>query len=89
VLVNPSGDVVLNVFRNDLTTNPLTAPVWTPIAGMRDFPGGVPETAMIDDAAAVNTGSAPYTSGYAGFGFRVSDISRRCAIDGFTCARQL
>jgi hypothetical protein len=80
MVVNVSGDVYLKCFANDLTTNAVTSPVWAAIAGMDDF---------IDDALGVNSGSAPYTSGRAGYGFVTSDISRRGYFDHIAIARQL
>lgn len=37
VLVNPHGEVVLSVKRNDLGSNLVTAPSWAAIPGMDDF----------------------------------------------------
>lgn len=54
VISNPSGDVILRCFRNDLTVNPVTAPVWAAIAGMDDFN---------DDVLGVNSGSPGLASG--------------------------
>lgn len=81
MVVNENGDVVLKVFENDLTVNPLgSAPVWTEVGGMEEF---------IDDAIAVNSGSQPYTSGYAGFGFYTNNVSRRAFFDHLEVVRQL
>lgn len=81
MVVNDNGDVLLQVFENDLVANPLGgAAVWTPVAGMEEF---------IDDALQINSGSAPFTSGRGGFGFETSDVTRRAAIDHFECFRQL
>lgn len=79
MVVNVNGDVILKVFQNDLA-NPVTAPVWTAVPGMADF---------VDDALGVNSGSEPFTSGYAGFGFRTLDITRRAFFDHIQIARQL
>lgn len=80
MIVNPSGDVVLRVWQNDLSDNAVTSPVWTAIPGM---------SAFIDDALGINTGSAPYTSGRAGFGFQCSDVTRRGFFDHLEIFRQL
>lgn len=80
MVVNGSGDVVLKVFQNDLSVNDVDSPVWTAINGMADF---------VDDALAVNTGSAPFTSGRAGFGMQVSDVTRRGFFDQLEVFRQL
>lgn len=91
-VVNVSGDVVLNVYRNDdLATNDVTAPVWTKIPGMSDFVGGAAggQTAIIDDVLGVNTGSLPFTSGRAGHGIHVSSDVRRAYFDHHVFGRQL
>ncbi|MFI5299196.1 MAG: hypothetical protein ACHREM_13955 [Polyangiales bacterium] len=81
VVVNPNGDVVLACLQNDLVGNPLgTPPNWQPIDGMPTF---------IDDALAINSGSKPLTSGRAGFGFAVSDVTRRGFFDQLEIARQV
>lgn len=80
MVVNVNGDVILKVFQNDLAANSVAAPVWTAVPGIADF---------IDDALGVNSGSAAYTSGYAGFGFQTKDITRRAFFDQLEIARQL
>ena len=80
-IANDNGDVVLQAFENDLTQHPLgTSPDWREIEGMPRF---------IDDQLAINTGSQPYTSGRAGFGFSVRDVTRRAYFDHLEVARQL
>lgn len=80
MVYNTNGDVLLQVFRNDLTANPVTAPVWVAIPGMATF---------VDDALGVNSGTLPFTSGRAGFGFTTKDVSRRGYFDHLEVARQL
>lgn len=81
MIVNENEDVVLKVFTNDLATNPLGgAPVWVEVPGMEEF---------IDDALAINSGTQPYTSGYIGFGYQCSNVSRRCYFDHVEAIRQL
>jgi hypothetical protein len=81
VIVNLNGDVVLRVFKNDLSTHPLgTAPAWQSIAGMADF---------IDDATGINSGSQPFTSGRGGFGVMVNDVTRRAFFDHVELLRQV
>lgn len=80
MIANPSGDVILKVWQNDLGANDVTSPVWEAVAGMDDY---------IDDALGVNSGSAPYTTGYMGIGFQSAGISRRAYFDHITCARQV
>lgn len=83
VIVNTNGDVALNCFRSDLTANGVTVnnPVWAPIAGLSN--------PFIDDALAVNSGSAAFTGGRAGFGVAVKDINRRAYFDQIELQRQL
>lgn len=79
MIVNDNGDVVLNAYRNDLDANAVTAPVWAAIPGLSQF---------IDDTLGVNTGSAPLTSGRAGWGFYTKDVTRRGYFDHFELSRQ-
>ncbi len=88
MVANTSGDVLLNVWENDLLAHPVTAPVWTKIAGMSDTPGGIAATAFIDDSVGANSGSLPFTSGRGGFGSEFADISRLVLFDHVTLARQ-
>lgn len=78
-LVNENGDVVIRVFRNDLGTNPVTAPVWAAIPGMAEF---------VDDSLGINSGSVPFTSGRAGFGVAVGGITQRSLFDHIDIRRQ-
>lgn len=79
IIANPSGDVVLRCFRNDLNANDVTAPVWTAIAGMADF---------IDDALGVNSGTPGLTAGGRyGIGFFVSTSGVVGAADHLTVGR--
>lgn len=71
-VVNLNGDVVINCYQSDPAAHPVSAPVWSAIPGIPQF---------IDDALAVNTGSAPLTSGRVGFGFQTADVSRRAYFD--------
>jgi hypothetical protein len=81
VVVNTNGDVVISAFQNDLTAHAIgTPPDWEPIAGMPTF---------IDDALAINSGSKPLTSGRGGFGFVVSDVTRRGFFDQLELLRQV
>lgn len=80
-VVNANGDVVLTVLRSDLQAHALgTAPDWLPVAGMPQF---------IDDQLGINSGLQPLTSGRAGFGFSVSDVTRRAFFDHIELYRQL
>lgn len=81
-VVNLNGDVVLNVFANDLTVMgaDVSTPTWAAVPGMDRF---------IDDTLQVNTGSAPLTSGRAGFAGRTKDVTRRMFWDHAEIIRQL
>jgi len=81
MVVNDNGDVVLNVFSNDLDVNGIgDTPDWQAIQGMSQF---------IDDALGINSGSQPHISGYGGFGTRVEEITRRAYFDHVEVERQL
>lgn len=81
MVVNANGDVLLDVFENDLSEHPLGAtPDWQPVGGMDQF---------VDDALGINTGSQPLTSGRAGFGFESHDVTRRAFFDHVEVFRQL
>ena len=80
MVVNVNGDVILKCFMSDLGAHAVTSPSWVAIPGIADF---------VDDSLGVNSGSAAYTSGYAGFGFRSFDITRRAFFDHLEIARQL
>jgi hypothetical protein len=74
------GDVRLQVFQNDLDANPLGgAPVWDAIPGMAEF---------VDDALGVASGSVPFVSGYGGFAFQTSEVTRRAQVDHLDLRRQ-
>lgn len=80
MIKNDNGDVVLQAYENDLGSNPVTAPVWTLIPGM--------EAGFIDDSLGVNSGSAPFTSGFIGFGFSTEKQTRRGFFDHVEVLRQ-
>lgn len=91
-VVNTNGDVILKVFRNDLTANPVTAPVWAAVPGIEDSTLVATHgagTSFIDDSLGVNSGSAAYTSGRFGFAFASSDVTRRGYFDHIEVYRQL
>jgi hypothetical protein len=87
-IVQGSGDVLLQVFQNDLDSYTVSSPTWANITGM-EGPQYPSITGFVDDALGVNTGSAPYTSGRGGFAFRVEDVTRRVFFDHCEIARQL
>lgn len=80
MIVNANGDVILQTFRSDLTVYPVTAPAWVPVVGCEEFR---------DDALYVNSGSAPLTAGYGGFGFQTKDVTRRAYFDQLEVQRQI
>lgn len=80
VIVQGTGDVLLQCFENDLDTNGVTSPVWTSIDGLDD---------VTDDVLQIETGTAPLTGGRNGFGMYANAASRRAAFDHITIARQL
>jgi hypothetical protein len=81
MVVNQNGDVLLQVFQNDLVAHPIgTAPSWQPVPGMDQF---------IDDALGINSGSAAFTSGRGGYGFFTKDVTRRGFFDQVEVYRQL
>ncbi len=88
-IVNLNGDVILKVFQSDMAD--VTAPVWSPVPGLED-PALVAShgagASFVDDALEINSGSAPFTSGYMGFGFYVKDVSRRGFFDQIEAERQ-
>jgi hypothetical protein len=79
MIVNPNGDVVLRVFSSDLDSFTVSSPTWVAVPGMETF---------VDDALAVNSGSNPFTGGYAGFGFYSEELQRRGFFDHLEILRQ-
>jgi hypothetical protein len=79
-VANGGADAILRVRQNDLTVNDVTSPVWDPVDGMDDF---------VDDAVGINTGSVPFSSGYVGYAFYASNVTRRAAVDHVLITRQL
>lgn len=79
IVEQPSGDVLLKVFQNDLTANAVTSPSWAAIAGMAD---------VVDDALAYNTGSAPLLTGRMGLAMRMgTETGRYSYFDHFQCQK--
>jgi len=82
VLVNPHGEVVLNVYKNDLVAHVVGTPIWDAIPGMSMY---------VDDSVGVLSGALPHLDGfYCVFGMYVAaDTGRTCFYDQLTCGRQL
>lgn len=86
VIVQGSGDVILQVFRNQLT-HAVTNPVWEEIPGM-EGPSAVFD-GYPDDSLGINTGSTPLRSGFIGFGTRFDEANRAAFFDHIAVDRQL
>ncbi len=72
-VINTTNDVVLNVFRNDLTLNTVAAPVWEAVPGISGF---------VDDALGANSGSLPLTAGgFIGFAAKFGGAGQRVHFD--------
>lgn len=82
VIVNPHGDVVLNVFRNDLNLHTVDAPDFVAVSGMDSY---------IDDSVGVITGGTPLVSGFRGFygHFNNGEAGKVSLIDHIELSRQL
>lgn len=85
MIVQGTGDVLLQAFQS---TGDVTTPTWVTIPGM-EGPFDPAITGFVDDALGVNTGSSPFTSGRAGFGAKLEDVTRRVFFDHIEVARQL
>lgn len=88
VIKQGTGDVVLQVFRSDLTEHNVDSPVWVAVPGMegQQYPT---INGFVDDALGVNTGSAPLSGGYVGFGCRFETANRAAYVDHVSVDRQL
>lgn len=80
VIVEGTGDVIIQCFENDLDSNDVDNPVWAPIPGCEQF---------IDDALGVNSGSLPFDAGYMGYGFASKAVGRRGYFDYLEMLRQV
>lgn len=83
-----SGDVLLQCYASDLDTYDVDSPSWVVIPGMEGDQHPT-ITGFVDDALGVATGSAPYTNGRIGFGFRSENSTRRSWFDYVVIGRQL
>lgn len=79
-VLEPTGDIVCNVYKSDLTANVVTSPVWVAVPGMAP---------VTDDFLQVNTGSAPIAGGRMGIGTTMAEGNRIAAFDQIAPARQL
>lgn len=87
VIVQSSGDVLLQIYENNLVMNPVTAPIWALVPGM-EGPFYPTFAGYVDDALGVNTGSQPLVGGRAGFGLQKADVQRRAYFDHVQVGRQ-
>lgn len=87
MVVNLNGDVLLQAFQNDLAAHDVASPSWVVIPGTSGV-AGQSLANFVDDALAVNTGTQPFTSGRAGFGFACSDVTRRAYFDQLEISAQ-
>lgn len=87
VIVQGTGDVLLQVYRNDLALHPVTGPVWAVVPGMEGPYAGF--RGFVDDSIGINTGSLPLTSGFAGLAARFETSNRACFYDVVSIDRQL
>jgi hypothetical protein len=79
VNVQPAGDVLLDVYQNDLTTNPVTAPVWVAVDGMSTY---------TDDALGINTGTPGLQAGgRSGIAYQISTSGVYAAADHVAIGR--
>jgi hypothetical protein len=89
MIVQPTGDVSLACYENDLSVNNCTSPIWQEINGMPVF---------VDDVAGINSSEAmnladgqeiPLSGGYVGFGCNFQEqVSTRALFDHFHTRRQ-
>lgn len=86
MIVNPSGDVVLRVYKNDLSANDVTAPVWEELEmdGANDGVNG-----FIDDVLGAASGSVPYDQGWIGFAMKNEGQTKRSYWDHIEVLRQV
>lgn len=87
VVLQGTGDAILQVFRNNLQAHSVSSPVWEAIPGMEgpytSFAG------FVDDGLGINTGTVPLSGGYMGFGARFDAANRATYFDHVTVDRQL
>lgn len=83
----PTGDVMLKVWANNLAANSVASPVWAAVAGLTDF---------TDDALGINSSNLgisgadalPLTAGRMGFGASFADVNRNAYFDHVHPAHQ-
>jgi len=88
MIVQGTGDVVLQIFQNDLDANDVAAPSWVVVPGM-EGPQAPSIDGFVDDSLGINTGSVPLTAGRMGYGMRSQVVGATSFVDHLQCARQL
>ncbi|OHD18818.1 MAG: hypothetical protein A2Y38_16445 [Spirochaetes bacterium GWB1_59_5] len=90
MIVNLTGDVILQMYRNDLALHPIgSTPDWQIISGTAAPPAFNGTAAFLDDSLGVNSGSLPFVNGRAGFAFQTAVATRRAFFDELELERQL
>lgn len=81
LIIQPHGDVHLQLKSNDLGTYTVGSPTWADIDGMPEY---------IDDVIGVRSGSVPFNGGgFVGFAYYSEQIGRYALIDHVKIARQV
>lgn len=88
VILQGTGDVILQVYRNDLTLHNVDSPVWAPVPGM-EGPSYPTFEGFVDDALGVNSGTTPLPGGIIGFATRFETANRVAFFDHISVDRQL
>jgi hypothetical protein len=87
-ILQGTGDIVLQCFSSDLEANEVNDPNWIVVPGMEGEQAPAIK-GFVDDALGINTGSVPHAGGKVGFGFHVTDVTRRAFIDHVEVRQQL
>jgi hypothetical protein len=80
IIRQPSDDVLIKVWENDLAAHAVSSPTFVLVPGMEAF---------TDDNLGIITGSQPFLGGYCGFGYYTKSAGRYAFHDYFKLARQL
>ena len=89
VIVQGTGDVILQVYRNDLSIRTVSSPLWQFIPGMIG-PFSPSFVGFVDDSLSFQTGSAPLNNGgHMGFGARFTVAHRAAFFDHISIDRQI
>jgi hypothetical protein len=89
VVIQGTGDVILQVYRSDLALHNVSSPSWALVPGM-EGPHYPTFAGFVDDVLGVNTGSPPYAAGgRIGFASRFSTANRAAYFDQISVERQL